>query len=178
MAAGSSKRKEWCDASHAGAIRDRFRNKFSVPNAQRFLHAIAQSIASEGFGQEVIGARSEGVSARNFPVHSRDKDDRDSRRGRVASKDFTDRKAIDVRQTHIEQDEVGRLMLDKRESVRPRFGGENFEAGFLKVILDEFDKVRFVVNHQDFGRHVRALAQRECAEQRQDRESAVTKGQQ
>jgi hypothetical protein len=45
------------------------------------------------------------------------------------------------------------------------------------VILNQFDEVRFVVNHQDFGRHVRALAQGERAEQRQDRESAVTKGQ-
>ena len=166
------------DASRAGNTRDRFRNKLSVPNAQRFLHAIAQSIAGEGFGQEVIGARSEGVSARNFPVHGRDKDDRDSRRCRVASHDLTDRKAIDVRQAQIEQDEVGRLTLDKRQTVRPCLGGEDFEAGFLQVTLNEFDEVRFVVNHQDFGRHVRALAQRECAEQRQDRESAVTKGQQ
>jgi hypothetical protein len=45
----------------------------------------------------------------------------------------------------------------------------------LQVVLNEFDEVRFVVNHQDFGRHVRALAQEECPEQRRESESAVTK---
>jgi len=157
------------------AIRDRFRYKFGVTNAQSLLHAIAQSLASEGLGKEVIGARAEGMSARNLSAHSRDEHDRNSRRRRVAPEALTNRKAIDIRQPHVEEDEIGRMTVDERKTVRSGFSGENFEACLLQMILDEFDEVRFVVNHQNFSRHVRALAQGECAEQRQDRESAVTK---
>ena len=179
---------EWARGAYKGklsnssagvkAVLGRFRYKFSVTNAQSFLHAIAQGLASEGFGKEVIGARAEGMSARNLSAHSRDEHDRNSRRGRVAPEDLTNRKAIDVRQSHVQEDQIGRMTVDERQTVRSGFSGENLEACFLQVILNEFDEVRLVVNHQNFGRHVRALAQWECVEQRQDRESAVTKGQQ
>ena len=50
------------------------------------------------------------------------------------------------------------MTANERKTGRPGFSGENFEACFLQVILNQFDEVRVVVNHQDFGRHVRALA--------------------
>ena len=74
-----------------------FRNEFAITDAQRFLHAIAQSLASEGFWQEVIGARSESMGVRNLSAHSRDEHDRNSRGRRVAPEDLTNRKAIYVR---------------------------------------------------------------------------------
>jgi hypothetical protein len=157
------------------AIRDRFRYTFRITNAQSLLHAIAQSLASEGFGKKVIGARAEGVSARNLPAHSRDEHDRNSRRHRAAPEDFTNRKAIDVRQPHVQEDQIGRMTVNERQTVCSGFRGENFEACFLQVILNEFDEVRFIVNHQNPCRHVKPLAQGECAEQRRDSESTVTK---
>jgi hypothetical protein len=45
----------------------------------------------------------------------------------------------------------------------------------LQMVMNEFDEIRLVVNHQNFGRHVRALAQEECPEQRRESESVVTK---
>ena len=102
------------------AILDRFRNEFAVADTQRFLHAVAQSLASEGFWQEVIGSRSQCMSARDFSAHSRNEHDRNSRRGRVAPEDLTNRKAIDIRQPHIEQDEIGRMTPDKGKPVRSK----------------------------------------------------------
>ena len=148
---------------------------FSVPDTQSLLHAIAQCLASEGFGKEMIGARSEGMSARNLSAHGRDEHDWNSLRCRVTLKDLTNRKTVDVRQTYVEQDEIGRMAADEGKTVLSGFRGEDFEACFLQVILNEFDEVRFVVNHQNFGRHVRALAQEEREEQRRESESLVTK---
>ena len=162
-------------AGETVAIVYRFRNEFTVADPQCFLHAVAQSFAGEGFWQKVIGPGFESMSARDFSAHSRDEDDRDPRGRRVAPEDLTNRKAIDVWQPHVQKNQIGRITTDERKTVRSGFGGENFEACLLQVVLNEFDEIRLVVNHQDFGRHVRALAQEECPEQRRESESEVTK---
>jgi len=151
-----------------------FRNKFRIPDTQSLLHAIAQSLASEGFRKEVIGTRFECVGTRDLSAHRRDERNRNSRGCRVASDNLTDGKAVNVRQSHVQQDEIRCMTADECEAVRPGFSGKDFEACFSQVILNQFDEVRFVVNHQNLGRHIRALAQGERAEQRRESESVVT----
>ena len=105
------------------AIVYRFRNEFSITDPQRFLHAIAQRFASEGFGQEVISARSESMSAGDFSTHRGDEHDGNSRRGRVTPEDLAHGKAIEIRQPQVEQDKIGGMTPDEGQAVRSGFRG-------------------------------------------------------
>jgi hypothetical protein len=149
--------------------------EFGVADAKGFIDTAAQRFAGKWFGQEVIRAGTQGVGSRDLAMHRGDEDNGNASRRRLAAQHFADGQSIDVRQAHVEQDEIGVLTTGENEPVLAGICGEDFEARLLQVVVDQFDEIRFVVDHQDFGGHDEDVAQYRVGEQRRPSETRVTK---
>jgi hypothetical protein len=81
-------------------------------------------------------------------------DDRDVRVGRLLGPDFRGHLvAVEVRQHHVQEDQVGRLGAPQPEPLGAIGCGDDVVALLLERVLQETLDIRVIIDDEDLGRH-------------------------
>ena len=75
----------------------------------------------------------------------------------LCAEDLADRKTVEVRQHHVEQDDIGQRRPGQVERLQAIERDEDFATLLRQIISDQFGKLRIVINGQNFRFHPKEL---------------------
>src|SRR5437899_4733311 len=115
-------------------------------------HPVDQLFDVEGLVQEVVGARELELLDLVVLDHAADAQDADVFQARVGADTMANLFAVDVREYHVENDQVGPILFDHHAGVKAIAGHADLEAAILVENLGhELDQLGVVVNEQHFA---------------------------
>ena len=119
------------------------------------MDAVGQEPEVNGFA-EVFGEFS-AAAATGGPgfVEGAEDENGDVAGGGLGAEDLADGKAVEIRQHHVEQDDIGQGGSGEVEGLEAVEGDEHFATLFGKVVADQLGKLGVVINGQDFRLHTK-----------------------
>ena len=124
--------------------RDRPRDRSTL---QRASHDAGGMIQIEGLGHVLERAQLDGADGGWQVSEGRHHDD--GNRSVALPKLFQDRQAVDIRQTHVEDDNLGRLLRPQAQGLAPRAGQLHVMPGVGQELTKAPSDCRFIVDHQN-----------------------------